>query len=54
MSSKQDFELLLMIGIVESLRKKGLITEEELLECKKRIERSETNVKSSGILQGFD
>lgn len=54
MSSKQNFELLLMIGIVKSLRKRDLITEYELLECIKKIEREEANVESSGILQGFD
>jgi hypothetical protein len=34
-----SFEVLLMIGIVKSLKERGLLTEDELKKCISRIER---------------
>lgn len=39
MTNEFDFDTLLMIGIVKSLKEQGLITEHELKECISRIER---------------
>lgn len=41
MEVKHDFNTLLMIGIVKSLKERGLLTEEELWECISKIERDD-------------
>lgn len=37
--NEYSFETLLMIGIVKSLKERGLLTDDELKECISRIER---------------
>lgn len=39
MDNKTDFDTLLMIGILKSLKERGLLTEAELQKCISKIER---------------
>lgn len=41
MENEKSFDTLLMIGILKALRERELLTEEELFECIKKIEREE-------------
>ena len=39
MENERDFDTLLMIGVLKALKERELLTEEELFECIRRIER---------------
>lgn len=54
MENEHNFDTLLMIGVLKALKERELLTEEELNECIRKIERDEENVKSSSILQSID
>lgn len=54
MNNENNFDTLLMIGVLKALKERELLTEEEMFECIKKIEGEDTNVKSSGILQGVN
>ena len=41
MENERNFDTLLMIGVLKALKDRELLTEEELFECIKRIEREE-------------
>lgn len=41
MKNENDFDTLLMIGILKALKERELLTEQELFECIKKIEREE-------------
>ena len=50
MSNENNFDTLLMIGVLKALKERELLTEEEMFECIKKIEGEDTNVESSSIL----
>lgn len=39
MENERDFDTLLIIGVLKALKERELLTEEELFECIRRIER---------------
>lgn len=41
MQAENNFDTLLMIGILKALKERELLTEEELFECIKQVEREE-------------
>lgn len=41
MNNENNFDTLLMIGVLKALKERGFLTEEEMFECIKRIEREE-------------
>ena len=41
MKTENNFDTLLMIGILKALKERELLTEEELFECIKKLEREE-------------
>jgi len=41
MDNERQFDTLLMIGIVKALKERELLTEEDLMECIKKIESEE-------------
>lgn len=41
MENENSFDTLLMIGVLKALKERGLLTEEELFECIKKIESEE-------------
>ena len=54
MENERDFDTLLIIGVLKALKERELLTEEELFECIRKVERDEEDVKSSSILQNID
>ena len=41
MKNENNFDTLLMIGVLKALKERELLTEEELFECIKKLEREE-------------
>lgn len=41
MENENSFDTLLMIGVLKALKERGLLTEEELFDCIKKIESEE-------------
>lgn len=41
MENENNFDTLLMIGILKALKERGLLTEEEMFNCIKKIESEE-------------
>ena len=53
MDNEMNFDTLLMIGILKSLKERNLLTEEQMNLCIKKLE-GENSVKSCGILQSVN